>query len=154
MTNQPRFSPSFTIPLVDKKKIDNIFDKEEKTQIIIIRKSRGESSNTNDFLNKFVQSIPFKNEKTVVSSFIMEKAPNWPSIVESFPKSYFIMIIGFSYLELGLQIQPTAFIIQHFRGRYLLQTPSLEGWMDDKQIKLQIWNELKRVPSIDKSGSK
>jgi hypothetical protein len=154
MTKQPKFSPSFTIPLVDEKESDNIFDKEEKTQIIIIRNSHGESSKRNDFSNKFIQSIPFKNEKTGVSSFIMEKAPNWSNIVESFPQSYFIMIIGFSYLDLGLQIRPKAFIIQNFRGRYLLRTPPLEEWMDNKQIKLQIWNELKRVPGLEKSGSK
>jgi len=154
MTNHPSFLSSFTIPLVDEKQSNNSIEKDETPQIIILRNSQYASPDSNDFLAKFIESIPFKDESSVVSVFSVDKAPNWSDITAAFPKAYFVMIAGFSYLDLSLQIRPESFLIQKFRQQYLLQTPPLEEWMDNKQIKLKIWRELKRVPNLEKIGSK
>jgi hypothetical protein len=148
MTNPPSFLSSFTIPLVDEKQSNNSIEKDETAQIIILRNSKYISPASDDFLATFIDSIPFKNESTGISVISIDKAPHWSDITAAFPKAYFVMISGFSYLDVGLQIRPKSFLIQKFRQHYLLQTPPVEQWMNTKQIKLQIWNELKRVPNI------
>lgn len=148
MTNHPSFLLSFTIPLVDEKKSNNSIEKDETTQIIILRNSQCVSQATNDFLGKFIESFPFKDESTGVSVLSFDTAPHWSDIRAAFPKGYFVMIEGFSYLDLGLQLRPKSLLIQKFRQHYFLQTPCVDQWMDTKQIKLQIWKELKRVPNI------
>ncbi len=142
------FPGIFTVPLSGEPHSYSKLEGSKKTRALILLHKNEDNENNQAFLQRFLKAIPFMDEESEVDLVFLESTPNWPTIRDAFPHCMFFLFIGFTYAEIGFQFGQTTYELIRFRARYMMQVPELEKWKDNKDLKLQIWQQLKTVKNL------
>jgi hypothetical protein len=142
------FPGVFTVTLSGEKCPRLHLQESNEIRALILLHKNEDTPENNTFLERFYTAIPFAEDESEVKVLFTDSSPQWSAIHEAYPNCGFILLIGFSYSNIGLQFGKATGQLLSFRSRHLMEVPELKKWKDDKQLKLQIWQQLKTLETL------
>lgn len=120
----------------------------EEIRALILLQKNEDTPDNHTFLERFLAAIPFITDHSEVKLMFTDSCPSWTTIREAYPNCKFIMLLGFSYENIGLQFRQAVGQLLPFRSFHFMELPKLEEWKDNKELKLHIWQQLKTIETL------
>ena len=97
-----------------------------------------------DFIKKFADSLSAEHPD-LVELIELKNIWSWSAIRTAYPKLKLMVSMGFSFKDLGLQCSNVPYQLIRLQNTYLIYTDVPERIQSDKNLKLQLWNEVKSL---------
>lgn len=102
------------------------------------------SSSTDELLSGILSACKLDESNSIVLKSTSSKSENIHSVKENYDTKN-IILFGIDPVEFGLPINFPHFQIQTSDGIKYVSSPGLEEMMEDKSIKVKLWNSLKQI---------
>ena len=112
--------------------------------VVVIFNDNKASSATDELLSGILSACKLNESNSIVIKSSSSKSENLTSIKENYDTKN-IILFGINPVEFGLPINFPHFQIQTSDGIKYVSSPGLEEMLEDKSLKVKLWNSLKQI---------